>query len=35
MFGSVSMVERFKSLDVYKKMPKNYLKPTLMGAVGN
>ncbi len=34
MFGNVSMLDRLKSLDVYKKMPKNYLQPTFMGAVG-
>jgi hypothetical protein len=34
MFGNVSMMDRLKSLDVYRKMPKNYLQPTFMGAVG-
>jgi hypothetical protein len=35
MFGnSESMVDKLKSLDVYRKMPKNYMQPTFIGAVG-
>ncbi len=33
MFGDVSMMDRLRSLDVYRKLPKNYLEPTFMGAV--
>ncbi len=33
MFGSESLVDKFKSFDVYRKLPKDYLKPTFIGAV--
>ena len=34
MFGKgESMVDKLRSLDVYRKMPKNYMQPTFLGAV--
>lgn len=34
MFGNNdSFVDKLKSLDVYRKLPKEYLQPTFMGAV--
>lgn len=33
MFSNDSLVEKMKSFDVYRKLPKNYLQPTFVGAV--
>ena len=32
MFGSDSLVDKLKSFDVYRKLPKSYLQPTFIGA---
>jgi hypothetical protein len=33
MFGNDSFVDKLRSFDVYRKLPKDYLKPTFIGAV--
>ena len=33
MFGNDSLMDKLKSFDVYRKLPKDYLKPTFIGAV--
>jgi hypothetical protein len=34
MFGNEGgMLDKLKSFDVYRKLPKDYLKPTFIGAV--
>lgn len=33
MFGNEGLMDKLKSFDVYRKLPKDYLKPTFIGAV--
>jgi hypothetical protein len=33
MFGNQSVADKLRSFDVYRKLPKDYLQPTFIGAV--
>ena len=35
MFGKTSFTNKIRSFDVYQKLPKGYLQPTMVGAIRN